>query len=201
MINRIATSRPQPFPVVLRYTNIRSYLLTALFVLLSVLVPWVFHQFHLAGPTFLPMHIFVLIAGLLFGWRAGLIVGLLTPLSSYAVSGMPALTILPQLIIELSAYGAIAGILREKYNLRAAWSLLGAMIGGRIALLLTILAIYLLAGQSYSPLGLEANPLVAFWSVAKQGWPGMLIQLASIPAIVWLVAKLATKRAKNSSDL
>ncbi len=140
MINRIATSKPQPFPVVLRYTDIRSYLLTALFVMLSVLVPWAFHQFHLAGPTFLPMHIFVLIAGLLFGWRAGLIVGLFTPLASYAVSGMPALTILPQIIIELSAYGSIAGMLHEKYNLRTIWSLLGAMIGGRIASLITILA-------------------------------------------------------------
>ncbi len=199
MINRIATSKPQPFPVVLRYTDIRSYLLTALFVMLSVLVPWAFHQFHLAGPTFLPMHIFVLIAGLLFGWRAGLIVGLFTPLASYAVSGMPALTILPQIIIELSAYGSIAGMLREKYNLRAVWSLLGAMLGGRIASLLTIMAIYLVAGQSYSPLGMEASPLAAFWSTVKQGWPGIVIQLALIPAIVWLAGRFATTRMRNSS--
>jgi thiamine transporter ThiT len=197
MINRIAISKPQPFPVVLKYTDIRSYLLTALFVILSVLVPWVFHQFHLAGPTFLPMHIFVLIAGLLFGWRAGLIVGLFTPLASYAVSGMPALTILPQIIIELSAYGSIAGILREKYNLRTIWSLLGAMIGGRIASLITILAIYLVAGQSYSPLGMEANPFAAFWSTVKQGWPGIVIQLAFIPAIVWLVGRFAAVSTKG----
>ena len=82
MISRIAISKPLPFPVILKYTDIRSYVLTLVFVLLDVLVPWVFHQFHLAGPTFLPMHIFVLIAGLVFGWRAGLIVGLLTPLTS-----------------------------------------------------------------------------------------------------------------------
>ena len=159
--------------------------------MLAVFVPWVFHQFHLAGPTFLPMHIFVLIAGLLFGWRAGLIVGLFTPLASYVISGMPALNILPQVVIELSAYGFIAGILREKYNLRTIWSLLGAIIGGRLALLLTILAIYFVAGQSYSPLGLEANPLASFWSTVKQGWPGILIQLAFIPAIIWLVGKFA----------
>lgn len=122
MINRIAISRAQPFPVVLKYNDIRSYALTAVFVLAAVLVPWVFHQFHLAGPTFLPMHIFVLIGGLVFGWRAGLIIGLLTPLASYAVSGMPVLRLLPQIVIELSAYGLIAGILREKYNLRAIWS-------------------------------------------------------------------------------
>ncbi len=88
MINRIAISKPQPFPVILKYTEIRSYIFTGVFTLLSVAVPWAFHQFHLAGPTFLPMHIFVFVAGLLFGWRMGLIVGFLTPLASYAISSI-----------------------------------------------------------------------------------------------------------------
>jgi LytS/YehU family sensor histidine kinase len=197
MINRFAFSKLQPFLMALKYNDIRSYILTVVFVMLAVFVPWVFHQFHLAGPTFLPMHIFVLIAGLLFGWRAGLIVGLLTPLVSYFISGMPVLNVLPQIVIELSAYGFIAGILREKYNLRTTWSLLVAIVGGRIALLLAILVIYLVTGQTYSPLGLEANPFASFWSVIKQGWPGILTQLISIPIIVWLVEKLAAERAKK----
>lgn len=197
MINRIAISKAQPFPVVLKYNDIRSYALTAVFVLAAVAVPWVFHQFRLAGPTFLPMHIFVLIGGLVFGWRAGLIIGLFTPLVSYAISGMPVLRLLPQIVIELSAYGLIAGILREKYNLRAIWSLLGAMIGGRLALLLALLTIYFVAGESYSPLGLETNPFVAFWSVIEQGWPGIVVQMVSIPVIIWLVGKSQQKTLEN----
>ena len=193
MLNRFAFSKPQLFLMALKYNDIRSYVLTVVFVMLAVFVPWVFHQFHLAGPTFLPMHIFVLIAGLLFGWRAGLIVGLLTPLVSYFISGMPVLNVLPQIVIELSAYGFIAGILREKYDPRTIWSLLGAIVGGRIALLLAILVIYLVTGQTYSPLGIEANPFAAFWSVIKQGWPGILLQLISMPIIVWLVEKLAAR--------
>jgi len=197
MISRIAVSTPRPFPTILRYTDIRSYVFTLVFVSLAVSVPWVFHQFHLAGPTFLPMHIFVLIAGLAFGWRAGLIVGLFTPLASYAVSGMPVLRILPQIVVELSAYGLVAGILREKFNLRVVWSLVGAMIGGRLALCLTVLIIYLVAGESYSPLGLEANPFIVVWSVMKQGWPGIVIQLASIPMIIWLVGKFSTEKQRS----
>jgi niacin transporter len=197
MINRIAFSKPQSLLIALRYKDIRSYVLTAVFVMLAVFVPWVFHQFHLAGPTFLPMHIFVLTAGLLFGWRAGLLVGLFTPLVSYFISGMPAISVLPQVIIEVSAYGFIAGILREKYHLRTIWSLLGAIIGGRLALLLAISVIYLIAGQSYSPLGLGENPLASFWSTIKQGWPGIAIQLAFIPAIIWLVGKSAATRGKT----
>jgi hypothetical protein len=197
MINKIAFSKPDSLRMVLKYKDIRSYLLTAAFVSLAVFVPWVFHQFHLAGPTFLPMHIFVLIAGLMFGWRAGLLVGLFTPLVSYFISGMPALNILPQVITEISAYGLIAGILREKYHLRTIWSLLGAIIGGRLALLLAISMIYLIAGQSYSPLGLEGNALASFWSTVKQGWPGIFMQLAFIPAIIWLVGKSSDRGIKG----
>jgi uncharacterized membrane protein len=140
------------------------------------------------------MHIFVLVAGLLFGWRAGLIVGLLTPLASNVISGMPILQIMPQIVVELSAYGLIAGVLREKLNLRVIWSLLGAMIGGRLALFLMILAIYLVTGESYSPLGVETSPILSVWSVTRQGWPGMAIQLVFIPTAIWLVAKFARKR-------
>lgn len=197
MINRTAFSKPQTFLMTLKYNDIRSYVLTAVFVTLAVSVPWIFHQFHLAGATFLPMHIFVLIAGLLFGWRTGLITGLLTPLVSHFISGMPVLNVLPQILIELSAYGLIAGILRQKYNLRPIWALLGAIIGGRLALLLAILVIYLIAGQSYSPSGLETNPFASFWSVINQGWPGIVIQLISIPVIVWLMGKFTARDIKD----
>ena len=194
MISRVAISKPQSFPIMLKYTDIRSYVFTFVFVLLSVLVPLAFHQFHLAGPTFLPMHIFVLVAGLLFGWRAGLIVGILTPLASNVISGMPVLRILPQVVVELAVYGLVAGVLREKLNLRVIWSLLGAMIGGRLALFLAVLIIYLILGESYSPLDVETSSVLSLWSVIRQGWPGMVIQLISIPTAIWLAAKFATKK-------
>ncbi len=197
MINRIAISKPQPFPVILKYTQIRSYIFIGVFTLLNVAVPWIFHQFHLAGPAFLPMHIFIFVAGLLFGWRIGLTVGFLTPLASFAVSGMPVLQTLPQIVIELSVYGVVVGILRERFNLRVLWSLLGAMIAGRLALCLAALVIYLMVGKVYSPLGLEPNPFFMTWSVIKQGWPGIVIQLALIPGVIWLVGRLTAKTSKS----
>ena len=197
MINRIAFSRPNSLLLALKYKDVRSYLFTAAFVMLAVFVPWVFHQFHLAGPTFLPMHIFVLLAGLLFGWRAGLLVGLFTPLTSYFISGLPALNVLPQVVIEVSTYGLIAGLLHEKYNLRAIWSLLGAIVAGRLSLLLAISIMYLFAGHSYSPLGSESSPLASFWATVQQGWPGIAIQLASIPAVIWLAGKFSNREIKG----
>jgi hypothetical protein len=178
------------FPLVLKYEDVRSYVFTIGFVALGVIVPWACHQFHLAGPTFLPMQYFVLLAGLLFGWRVGLVVGLLTPLTSYAISGMPVVRVLPQVAVELSAYGLMAGLLREKLNLRAVWLLLGAMIGGRLALLVAIGVSALVSGESYSALGVASNPLLAVWAVVRQGWPGIIIQLASIPVVVFLIERL-----------
>ncbi|MFC2017506.1 ECF transporter S component [Chloroflexota bacterium] len=197
MINRMAISKSQPFPVILEYTEIRSYIFASVFILLDVTVPWVFHQFHLAGATFLPMHIFVFVAGLLFGWRVGLMVGFLTPLASYAVSGMPVLQLLPQIIVELAVYGLVAGMLRERFNLRVIWSLLGAMIAGRLALCLVALVIYLVVGKVYSPLGLEANPFLVVWSTVEQGWPGIVLQLALIPGVIWLLGKLVFKMSRT----
>ena len=194
MINGTAIAKPQTFPAVLMYTDIRSYVFTFVLVALAVFTPWAFHQFHLAGPTFLPMHIFVLAAGLLFGWRAGLLVGLFAPLASYAVSGVPVLAILPQILVELAVYGLVAGILREELNLRVIWALLGAMVAGRLALLLSVLVIHVVVGRVFSPIGLEANPFLAVWVVMRQGWPGIAIQLASIPVLIWLATKTSSGR-------
>ncbi|MFC2035863.1 ECF transporter S component [Chloroflexota bacterium] len=193
MIKGIAI-QTKPWPLALKLTNIRSYVLITGFVLLSALTPWVFHQLHLAGATYLPMHLFILVAGLAFGWRAGLITGLLSPLTSYAISGMPLPNILPQLTIELATYGLLAGVLHEKFNLRITWSLLGAMLGGRLVLLLTILFIYFVSGATYSPLGVETTPILSVWHTVKQSLPGILLQLAIIPVIFWIIGRYTLRK-------
>jgi hypothetical protein len=98
-------------------------------------------------------------------------------------------------MVEITSYGVVAGLLRQKLQLRPIWSLLGAMIAGRLALFLFVIVMYLIMGEAYSPLGPEATPALAVWSTIKQGWPGVVIQLALIPVVVWLLGKLAAKTA------
>ena len=164
----------------LEFKDIRLYAFVSTFTALDVLAPWLTHHFGgvQAGCTFLPMHIFVLLAGLLFGWRAGLLVGLFTPLGSFSISGMPMLTVLPQIIVELTAYGLVTGILREKFNLRIIWALLGAMLIGRLTLGLAVLSL------SWG----GVNPALYMWSVIQQGWPGIIIQLIAIPPLARLLS-------------
>jgi hypothetical protein len=192
MLRRLAISA-QPLPLSLHFTNIRTYVIIAAFVVLSVVTPWAFHQFQLAGATYLPMHFFVFVAALAAGWQAGVIVGLLTPFASYAVSGMPVLNILPQIAVEITAYGLIAGLLRQKLHLNVVWSLLGAMVAGRIALLLAVVIVQAVTGAVHSPLGPSATPPEAVWNTVAQSWPGMLAQVVLVPAVFWAFGRFTRK--------
>jgi thiamine transporter ThiT len=192
MLRRLAITA-RPLPISLRLADVKTYLIIAVFVVLSVLTPWAFHQFPAAGPTYLPMHFFIFAAALAAGWQAGAIVGLLTPFASYAVSGMPPLTILPQVAVEVTAYGLIAGLLRQKFHLNVVWSLLGAMVGGRIALLVAVFIVQAVTGNVYSPLGPSATPFSAVWNTIAQSWPGILAQVVLIPTVFWAFGRLSRR--------
>lgn len=157
----------------IRISTLRWLLAILLFTVLSVATPLIAHQFHLAGQIFLPMHFFVFVAALALGWRAGFLVGLFSPFLSYALSGMPLLPILPIVTSELVAYGLLAGLMREKMGLNSFFSLIAAMVSGRIIL---ALAVQILG----NPLG----PISYVEKAVVTGWPGLLIQLAFVPVIV-----------------
>ncbi len=173
----------------LEFRDARLYIFSAAFISLDVLVPWLTHHFGgvQAGSIFLPMFFFVLLAGLSGGWRAGLLVGLFTPLASFGVSGMPLLPVLPQITIGCVFYGLIAGLLRGKFHLRVIWALIGAMIVGWLARLGFITAVFLLYGG-------EVSPLTYMWFVVLQGLPGIAIQLTLIPLIIRIAEKWYQKR-------
>lgn len=168
-------------PKILVLSEIKYYIFSAVFVSLAVSVPWLAHQFHLAGPKFLLMHFFVLIAGFLFGWRTGLAVGLLSPLMSYSISHMPAISILPEVTLELVVYGFVIGVLREK-NINIIAALLISMVLGRLSRIIFVLV-----------LGLETNPVGYF----RMSWQGIALQLVLVPLIILLLQKLVFDKREN----
>ncbi len=170
---------------VIKLNTLRWALVTVVFTALSVALPWIAHQFHLAGPTFLPMHFFVYVAALLAGWRVGLAVGITTPLVSYAVSGMPLLAVLPQITVEIAIYGLLAGLLRETFKMNIWVSLIAAMIGGRIALGIAVLIV-----------GAKVGAVSTVVSSVTVGWIGILIQLAFIVILVKWLYKYLEKDTK-----
>ncbi len=160
-------------PKVLTFSEAKYYIFTAVFTASAVFFPWLAHQFHVAGPVFVPMHFFVIIAGLLFGWRAGMVVGAVSPLLSYGITHLPPMVILPEIMLELAVYGFSAGILREK-NFNIFTAIFGAMFLGRLARLLMV-----------SGLGFKTNPMKSF----EMSWPGVVLQIVLIPIIIYLLQK------------
>ena len=170
----------------LRLTWVKELIFTAAFVALSVLTPMIFHYFGGigAGRMFLPMHFFVLTAGLILGWCAGLATGAFSVLSSYLISGMPAINVLPFIAIELSAYGLVAGLLKEKFNV---WiSLFGALVLGRLAVLL---AVFLFSNM---------NAINFVLSALRDGWRGIALQIIFAPVVVRMMESYFEHRQLSS---
>jgi thiamine transporter ThiT len=58
-----------------------------------------FHAVPNAGSIYLPMHIPLLLCGLLCGWSYGLLCGLIGPALSTYVTGMPPVAYLPPMLV------------------------------------------------------------------------------------------------------
>lgn len=159
--------------------NIKQQLtLPALFLACGLLLPIAFHMFGMAGKIFLPMHIPVLMSGLLLGWRQGFSIGVFTPFISSILTGMPPLyPMAPIMAIELALYGAAGGYLHSEKKLSPLVSLIGALIAGRIGviIMLTIFA---------QTLQINLSPLVYVAAAAINGAPGIIIQLLCLPPLV-----------------
>ncbi len=169
--------------------NVKKLTRGALFLALGIVLPQVFHLIGgpAAGTTFLPMHIPVLLAGMLVCPWAGLYVGVLSPLISHFLTGMPPLAPMPILIlmmVELPVMGLAAGLLYRKLKLHILISLPVAMLLGRIALGLAFMALTGIIGLQL-PVGMWAYVTGA----VTTGLPVIVIQLLLLPVLVKAVER------------
>ena len=156
---------------------------------LSIALPQIVHFTGIpeSGKVLLPMHIPVLLAGLILGPVYGLIIGILAPVFSFLISGMPAVARLPFMIIELGMYGLIAGFLFYNLGLRNRRfgiyvSLLIAMIAGRLIYGISLIA----AAGLFS---IQAGGFEAAIVATTTGIIGVIVQLLFIPPIVYALRK------------
>lgn len=178
---------------------------TGLGLALAVVLPVLFHMFGL-GPTFLPMHLPVLLVGALFGAGAGFLVGAVAPVASSLLTGMPPLVPVSVLMTaELATYGAVAGWVRpalaDRHGhpraqpmIREYVWLLSALLAGRVALGLWAAVVGPLVG-----LRVPAASYVG--SGVASGLPGIVVQLVLVPLLTWKLAELLnTKPERGDRD-
>jgi len=81
----------------------------AICVALCVVLPMAFHALG-SGTVFLPMHVPVLLCGLVCTWPYGVVCGLLGPMLSSVLTSMPPTAILPSMMAELAVYGLVTAL-------------------------------------------------------------------------------------------
>lgn len=155
----------------------------AMFLALSLLLPQVFHFIGMqqAGSVFLPMHIPVFLGGMILGPLYGMFLGVLAPLTSCVLTGMPSAERVLFMMCELATYGMVSGLMFQHFNFKnkkfgSFLSLLVSMICGRVVYGLVLMATTYLF---HIPLGGLQAVVVA----TTTGLPGILIQMMFVPFI------------------
>lgn len=148
---------------------------------IGIALPRIFHILAgaEAGATFLPMHIAVLIAALVFGTLSSSIVAGSSVIFSYLLTGMPTLARLPYMLIELVIYAVILSILNKKFNSYVA--LIATIILGRVLYVgVLFIATNILDFQTYG---------ISVIQSVVAGLPGIVIQLICVPLIANVIKK------------
>lgn len=165
---------------------VKKMIITAVCIALCVVLPMAFHAVQNAGSIFLPMHIPVLLCGLICGWPFSLICGVVGPLVSSLITSMPPMAMLPFMMLELGVYALVAGLVFRFIKTGKIYadlyiSLVAAMVVGRIISGIAR-AITFTGDGAYS---------IAMWGTAYfvTGLPGIIIQLVLIPTIVFALMK------------
>ncbi len=162
--------------------RLRKILISALLLSLGLVLPFFTSQIKEIGDTLLPMHIPVMLCGILCGPWFGLSVGLLTPVLRGILFSMPPLY--PNAIwmsLELAAYGFVLGILyfksKKKTTKRLYLSLSVAMLSGRVVWGITKAILLGASGKGFT--------LIAFITGGfLDSLLGIAIQFILIPLIV-----------------
>ena len=170
--------------------DIKKLTLSAMFLALAFVMPFLTGQIPQIGSMLCPMHIPVLLCGFFCGAPWGLVVGFVAPILRSLTLGMPPM--FPKALcmaFELATYGLVAGWLHSrlpKKKVNVYVSLLGAMVIGR---LVWGVIMFCCMGFDASKFGLSAFLAGAVLNAV----PGIIVQIVLIPVLVITLGKLVNK--------
>lgn len=166
---------------------LKKIIFSALFLAVGTILPFFTAQIKEIGDSLLPMHIPVMLCGLICGAKYGLVVGFLLPVFRSVLFSMP--PFYPNSIwmaFELATYGFVIGIL---YNRRKKAStgylyfcLITSMISGRIIWGITKTILLGLTDKAFTFHAFIVEGII-------DALPGIALQLIIIPPIMSLVRK------------
>ena len=170
--------------------EIKKLTLSAMFLALAFVMPFLTGQIPQIGSMLCPMHIPVLLCGFFCGAPWGFAVGFIAPLLRSFTLGMPPM--FPTafcMAFELATYGFVAGWLYQKLP-RKKWNvyvvLLCAMMIGRI-----VWGTVMFACMGFDVAAFGLNAFLA--GAVLNAVPGIVLQLVLIPLVVIALEKMVSK--------
>lgn len=159
----------------LNYWNVKTYWIASLFIIGNIALPQLCHQLPQGGMIWLPIYFFTLVAAYKYGWKVGLLTGILSPLINSLLFGMPLLASLPPIMTKSVLLALAAGFAAAHYN--------------RVSLpiLLLVVLFYQIVGTLFEWLML-GNFYLAVQDF-RMGIPGMLTQIVGGYAVIRLLNK------------
>ena len=94
--------------------ELKTYLFVFLFVVGNILLPQLCHLIPNGGRIFLPIYFFTLIASYKYGVKVGLMTAVLSPVINSILFGMPALAVLPAILIKSVVLALAASLVANK---------------------------------------------------------------------------------------
>ncbi|MCL2324987.1 MAG: ECF transporter S component [Proteobacteria bacterium] len=164
------------------YKNVKTYLAATAFVIGNVVLPQLCHLLPFGGRALLPIYFFTLIAAWRFGWLAGLLTAMLSPVVNALLFGMPTVEMLPVLLVKSGLLAIAASWAAQKTQRVSVAALAGVvlfyqMVGSAIAW--PILGDFFMAFRDF-----------------KIAIPGMLLQVAG----GWLILKNIFKNQPDTQS-
>ena len=171
----------------MKNNQIKNLVLSAMFLSLGLVLPFLTGQIQQFGNMLSPMHLPVFLCGLICSWKYGMAIGFIMPLMRSLIFTMPPMY--PTAIamaFELAAYGFIVGFMYENARWHCVKSLyrcmVTAMIGGRVVWGITMVAL----------LGIGENGFtfgMFFAGAFANAVPGIILQLVFVPAMMLALDK------------
>lgn len=175
--------------------GITKLVISSMFLCIALLLPFLTGQIPQIGKMLLPMHIPVILCGLICGWHYGLAVGFIAPVLRGVIFANPVLFPTGAIMaFELAAYGAFAGVIYSRFtnqNIGKVYiSLISSMLLGRI---IKCVFQFLILGFTDEGFVFAAFLAGAFTNAI----PGIVLQLIIIPTIMFTLDKTRLVPFKN----
>ena len=147
----------------LPYNEVKTYWMALIFVAGNILLPQLYHLVPQGGATWLPIYFFTLVGAYKYGWRVGLLTAIASPLVNSLLFGMPAVAVLPAILMKSTLLAIAAGLMAQRSQKVTLLSLLGVILAYQV---LGTMGEWALTGNLYLAL-----------QDFRMGVPGMTLQL------------------------